>query len=110
MKITNGQLAGILAATLLTACAGTPVSLGTRINGSIPAGAQRTIEAEACGFQLLLFIPISINSRAERAYQELEAKAEGDFITDVQVKERWSYGFVGTRYCTALRAKAVKQN
>lgn len=108
MKIINAQFAGIVTAALLAACAGTPVSLGTHVNGPLPTGAERTIEAEACGFQLLLFIPIAINSRAERAYQELEAQAGGDFITDVQVQERWVYAFVGTKYCTALRAKAVR--
>jgi hypothetical protein len=108
MKTINRLSAGIATAALLAACAGTPVSLGTRAAGPIPTGEARTITAEACGFQLLLFIPISINSRAERAYQALEAEAGGDFITNVQVKERWTYGFVGTQYCTVLQAKAVR--
>jgi hypothetical protein len=108
MKTSNRKLAGIATAGLLTACAGTPVSLGTRVTGPVPTGAERTITAEACGFQLLLFIPISINSRAERAYRELEAQAGGDFITNVQVQERWTYGLVGTQYCTTLQAKAVR--
>jgi hypothetical protein len=67
------------------------------------------ISGAACGFQLLLFFPISINSRAERAYHELVLEAQGDFITDVKVSERWIYGFVGTGYCTEFRAKAIKQ-
>jgi len=108
MKTLKCQLAGIVTVTVLAACAGTPVSLGTRVVGPVPDGAERTIEAEACGFQLLLFIPININDRAQRAYQILEGQAGGDFITDVQVEERWTYGLVGTAYCTALRAKAVR--
>jgi hypothetical protein len=108
MRNIHGQLVSIVAATLLAACAGTPVSLGTRVAGPIPAGIERTITAEACGFQLLLFIPIQINNRAQRAYQVLEAQAGGDFITDVQVEESWTYAFVGTSYCTGLRAKAVR--
>jgi hypothetical protein len=108
MKTINRQLTGIVTAALLAACAGTPVSLGTRVSGPNPTGAERTITAEACGFQLLLFIPISINGRAQRAYQALEAQAGGEFITNVQVQERWTYGFVGTQYCTTLQAKAVR--
>lgn len=108
MKTIHRLLAGSVSAALLAACAGTPVSLGTRVTGPIPTGAVRTITAEACGFQLLLFIPIKINSRAQRAYRELEEKAGGDFITNVQVQERWTYGFVGTQYCTVLQAKAVR--
>ena len=108
MKIINGLLA-VVVTTLLTACAGNPVSIGTRLNdGTPPKGVERTIKAEACGFQLLLFIPISINGRAERAYQELEEQAGGDFITDVQIQERWTYALVGTVYCTSLRAKAIQ--
>jgi hypothetical protein len=99
-----------LAATtlaLLAGCAGRPVMLGTPVTGKVPTGETRTITAEACGFQLLLFIPIAINGRLESAYGMLEAKAGGDFITDVEVQERWTYGFVGTSYCTELRAKAI---
>jgi hypothetical protein len=100
-----------LAATtlaLLAGCAGKPVMLGSPVAGKVPTGESRSISAEACGFQLLLFIPISINGRLESAYSALEAKAGGDFITDVEVQERWTYGFVGTSYCTELRAKAIR--
>jgi hypothetical protein len=100
-----------LAATtlaLLAGCAGRPVALGTPVTGKVPTGESRSISAEACGFQLLLFIPIGINGRLESAYSELQAQAGSDFITDVEVQERWSYGFVGTRYCTELRAKAIR--
>ncbi len=93
---------------LLAGCAGKPVQLGSRVTGSVPAGESRTISAEACGFQLLMFIPIALNGRLEAAYSALEAKAGGDFITDVEVQERWIYGFVGTSYCTELRAKAIR--
>lgn len=99
-----------LAAAMLAACSGVPVALGSRTAGPVPTGEARTIVAESCGFQLLLLIPIAINSRQERAYQDLEQQAAGDFITDVEVQERWQYGFVGTLYCTKLQAKAIRQN
>src|SRR5205823_11702689 len=99
MKAVHGPMAAVTLAGLLTACAGTPVALGSRADGPVPTGIERTITAEACGFQLLLFIPISVNSRAARAYQQLQAQAGGDYITNVQVQERWTYGVVGTQYC-----------
>jgi hypothetical protein len=116
MKSINLTIArvsvGAAITALLAACAGTPVSLGSRLRNGVPAGieggTERQISAEACGFQLLLLIPIGVNSRAARAYQALEQKAGGDFITDVQVQERWSYGFVGTQYCTVMQAKAIR--
>jgi hypothetical protein len=94
---------------LLTACAGTPVPLGTRTSDAVVAGRATPITAEACGFQLLLFIPIRINDRQARAYNALKAQAPGATITDVRIKESWSYGFVGTSYCTQLLATAVEQ-
>jgi hypothetical protein len=93
---------------LLAGCAGTPVMLGSRVNGAVPVGTERTISSKACGFQLMLFIPIMVNDRAERAYMQLEAAAGGDFITDVRVQETWAYGFVGTVYCTRLEAKSIR--
>lgn len=97
-----------LAAAVLAGCAGVPTQVGSKVEGAVPTGASRDITGSACGFQLLLFIPISINDRLQRANSELMAAAGGDFVTDVQIQESWSYGFVGTSYCTTLRAKAVK--
>lgn len=107
MKLTTQLLATLTSASLLTACAGTPVPLGSRVTDAV-VGTAKPITAEACGFQLLLFIPIALNSRLERAYGALQTQADGAVITDVEVQEDWTYGFVGTSYCTRLRAKAVK--
>lgn len=108
MKALKNQLAILTAMMVLAGCAGKPVALGTRITGPAPTGTERTITAEACGFQLLLFVPININDRLARAYESLEAQAGGDFITDVQVQESWGWRLVGTSYCTALKARAVR--
>lgn len=108
MRKTIRIVAAAIALAIIAGCSGVPVALGTRSSVPMPNGAARTITAEACGFQLFLLIPISINGRMERAYQDLEQQAGGDFITDVEVQERWVYGFVGTSYCTALQAKAVR--
>lgn len=107
-KVTQCILLAATSLVLLAGCAGTPVQLGSRVAGAVPTGDTRTISAEACGFQLFLLIPIAVNGRLEAAYSTLEAKAGGDFITDVEVQERWTYGFVGTSYCTELRAKAIR--
>ncbi len=108
MNTLDRKLAGIGAAVLLTGCAGVPVNLGSRVDSAVPISTGRTITAESCGFQLALFIPIKVNDRAERAYMQLENAAAGDFIIDVQVQASWTYGFVGTLYCTRLQAKAIR--
>jgi hypothetical protein len=104
----KSRLALVLGLSILTACTGMPVALGTRTATAVPQGAARAVSAQGCGFQLLLLIPIEVNSRQERAYQALVAAAGGDYLTDIQVKERWTYAFVGTRYCTILEANAIK--
>lgn len=108
MRSARKALSVITATALLSACAGTPVPLGSRVNDVVPTGEARTISAEACGFQLLLLLPLGVNDRMARAYGSLKNQAGDAFITDVKVEERWTYGFVGTSYCTALQAKAVQ--
>jgi hypothetical protein len=101
-------LALILSA-LLVACAGAPVKFQTVAPASLKSytGSKQLLTAEACGFQLFLFIPIGVNSRLERAYASLLAQAAGAPLTDVEVKEAWTYGFIGTNYCTTLQAQAL---
>jgi hypothetical protein len=95
---------------LLTACAGTPVTLKSFPASEVNQASGRAISAEACGFQLLLLIPISINSRLERAYEELKEKAGYDNIANLSIEESWKYAFVGTVYCTRLEAIAYQKS
>jgi hypothetical protein len=98
-------LAG-LAAILVSGCAGAPVPLGSPTDQRYDSTRWRRISAKACGFQLLLVIPIATNSRAKRAYEALMKRAGDDYVADIQVQESWTYGVVGTAYCTTLEAKA----
>jgi hypothetical protein len=94
--------------TLFIGCSGKPIIFKS-INPSLYQDVKergRTISAEAEGFQLLLFIPIDINDRHERALAKLKVKANGDYITDIKIKESWSYGFIGTWYKTTITATA----
>ena len=90
----------------IVGCSGTPVYIETpnpvAYEGSKDKG--REISASASGFQLLLFIPIDINERHEQAYQMLKAQAGNGYITDVKVKESWTYALVGTVYKTTMSA------
>ena len=91
----------------VSACVGSSVQLGNTVTGPAPSGPAREITSSACGFQLLLLIPININDRMQRAYVGLQAQAAGDYITDVEIQETWGYRFIGTSYCTNMRAKAI---
>lgn len=104
------SIAGMLLVSSLAGCTGNPVRVGQvdqpLSGGRIDYSRGRTISASASGFQLLLFIPISINDRQERAYSILRGQSGGDYITDVKVKESWIYALVGTVYKTTLEATA----
>jgi len=100
---------GVMAAFLaiaLSACHGSPVRFESEDAPKFDPSKGRAVSAEACGFQLLLFIPIKTNSRAGRAYAALRAQAGPDYLTDVEVQETWTYGLVGTQYCTVMRGTA----
>jgi hypothetical protein len=76
----------------------------------VPAGvdrsAGRAVWGEATGYQILLVIPYDNNDRHARAYEQLKANAGDAWITDVAVKERWTYLLLGTEYTTTFRATA----
>jgi uncharacterized lipoprotein YajG len=98
----------VLAASIaLAGCAGPSVKIGNATDISqLDLSKGRTITASASGFQLMLLIPISINGRQERAYEDLRAQAGDDVITNVKITESWSYAFVGTVYQTTFEATA----
>jgi len=87
-------------------CTGVPVNFNAMPEQPHDTTRGRAVESSACGFQLLLVIPISINDRAERAYNQLTGAAGGDYVTDIRVNETWTYAFVGTMYCTEMHAMA----
>lgn len=111
MKSNTNKLFLLLTVTLLSlyGCAGAPITLKSFPANEIILTNSRPISAEACGFQLLLFIPISINSRLERAFEELKINAGNDNIANLSIEESWIYAFVGTVYCTRLDALAYKK-
>lgn len=111
MKFEFKRMCLLLAVACLTlsGCAGSPVALKSFPANDIVQTSNRTISAEACGFQLLLLIPISINSRLERAFKELQEKAGHDQIANLSIEEYWRYAFVGTTYCTRLEAIAYQK-
>ena len=92
----------------LSGCAGKPITFKS-VDPKSYADVKdkgRTITASASGFQLLLLIPMGINTRHESAYGQLLAQANGDYITDVKIEESWTYAFVGTVYTTTITATA----
>ena len=92
---------------MLSACSSTPVRVNDEVDlADIDLTRGRKIRAQAAGFQLLLVIPIMVNSRQERAWEQLKQDAGSDYISYVTITERWTYGYVGTAYTTIIEAMA----
>jgi hypothetical protein len=103
-RLRRSLLLVALTVVMVTGCASTPIPLGSPSGTAYDKSRGRVVVGSACGFQLLAVFPIMTNTRYERAYDELKNKAGNDVIVDVHVMESWWYGFVGTFYCTDLKA------
>jgi hypothetical protein len=109
MRISLHQAWKSTVATALLLVAGCTSTLVSLPVGPVPHYDEtkpRHITAEASGMQLLLFFPILVNSRYDRAWEELKGHAGRDYITDVTVQDSWTYAFVGTVYTVRLEANA----
>lgn len=109
MKMIKKTVSGfaIVICLIFSACSGNLVNFEQRVDHqNVDFSKGRKIYAEASGFQLLLFIPIDVNSRHDRAYRTLQAQAYGEYIGDIKIQESWTYGLVGTIYTTKLEATA----
>jgi hypothetical protein len=111
MKIKSGIiLMFVILLFTLAGCSGKPMHLQQTDKqvqiSEVDLSKGKEITASASGFQLLLWIPININSRHQNAYQALQAQAGKDYITDIKIEESWQWAFVGTVYTTTLKATA----
>jgi hypothetical protein len=112
MTRTQGFMIRVLSLALVAGslgCASVPVRIEPP-SQPYKATQGRNVAGSACGFQLLLFIPIEVNSRAARAYTELKAATGSDVLTDVRMRESWFYGLVGTGYCTEMSGIAYPRS
>jgi hypothetical protein len=100
----------VIISILLINCSGAPIKFG-----GIPQFANseyvdftkgRSITASGVGFQLFGFIPISINDRHQRAYDELIKQAHNDYLTNIQINDSWVFAYYGVIYRTTIMATA----
>ena len=94
------SLAWLSGIGLLVGCTGETAMVGPRPPATYTA--SRTAEGRACTFLVLGVIPIAVNGRAQRAYDEALHTTGGVGLLDVKVTERWYYAVVGNIYCTDI--------
>jgi hypothetical protein len=109
--VTRLPLAGgLVLALLCAACKGAPIHIDNVVPSGIDHSTGRMVEGDAYGFQAMLLIPMGVNSRHERAWDELLTNAGDAYVTDVQLKETWYWALVGTLFHTTFRATAYPKN
>ncbi|MBI1823339.1 MAG: hypothetical protein HY200_01800 [Nitrospirae bacterium] len=91
----------------ILSCAGQPVRFGELSEPKYDVTKPKIVSSSACGFQLLLLIPINVNSRARLAYDSLVEQAGPDYVVkNIKVQEKWYYALIGTVYCTEFEGTA----
>jgi hypothetical protein len=102
----------VVASAILTGCS----SGFTNIAPEPPQQYSRLGQAtgSACGSlgavaTAYYFIPMGLNSRVERAYQEALASVPGATgLVNITMQENWSWWLIGTSRCVTINGEAIK--
>jgi hypothetical protein len=102
------SLTFLVLALVLAGCSSALTSIGP------PPPVSYTVigpsSGSACGFLLLDVIPISINDRTERAYDEAIRKASATALIDTSIVNSWYYALFGVIHCTDVAGTAIRAN
>lgn len=99
MMRAMGALAGA-SALLAIGCSGPLTRIAPEPTG--PTTLTREASGSACGVNLFALIPIKVNDRAARAYQQALERSGGTGLTDTRVVDRWYWIYVGQMVCTDI--------
>ncbi len=111
-KIERAVFAALLSAGCVSGCASDLVNIARRPPENFQKLGQAT--GVACGSLLIdvtpyNFIPIGLNSRVERAYQEALSGVPGATgLINVTLKERWSWWVIGSARCVTIIGEAIR--
>ena len=116
-KIGRAVFAALLCAVCVCGCASDLVNIAPRP----PENFQKLGQAKgsACGSLLINlwgpysgipnFIPIGLNSRVERAYQEAVGSVPGATgLINVTMEEQWYWWVIGNARCVTVIGEAVR--
>lgn len=108
-----GRIVAATLAGLLAGCASAPFNIAP-----MPPTKYQVLgkaEGKACGSLGFLAtayyaVPIGLNSRVERAYQEALASVPGaTSLVNVSIVEDWQWLLVVTMRCTTVTGDAIKE-
>jgi len=89
---------------LVCACAGTPAELGPAEPVELDLNDRVDYTATECGAQVLILLPAFTNDRLPRALAEIRERAQGRYIANVRLRERWLWLVFGELLCTDVIA------
>ena len=88
-----------------SACVGGPATVAPRVTADYEPGALS--KGSACGVLLLAFIPIMVNSRTQRAYdQATTGKANG--LADTRISQHYFFFPGGLLLCTDIEGRLLR--
>lgn len=96
----------VVGCLLIVGCTSIPKRMG-----AIPGRPYEVVgrgEASAGGFMLLQFIPISHNSKLERAYDAAVSQHNGDDIINPTITESWFWAYIGNGYRISVEGDVIK--
>lgn len=97
----------ILLLVLLTA---TACTTGVTVTPRLPAHYEKLGHTTGEGCGVMLFMPILMSSRLERAYANALARRPGaTALTSVEMWDSWFFWVLGTTYCTSLEGEAIRE-
>jgi len=70
-----------------------------------PAGLT---SGSACGMMVLGLVPVRMNSRTVRAYEEAARLANASALSDTAISTHWYWAVVGTVHCADVDGTAVR--
>ncbi len=107
-KRRRGSFLGLLAfaCSVVSGCASSPVTIGPRLPHEYRAVDR--VRGGACGVLLFGVIPVGVNDRTERAYQQALA-GRGRALADTQLEYSWYIiPAVGLLLCSDIEGKVVQ--
>jgi len=111
-KMERAVFVALLCAGCVSGCASDLINIAPRP----PENFQKLGQAKgnACGSLLIdgtvyNFIPIMLNSRVERAYQEALSSVPGATgLINVTMEEEWFWWVIGSTRCVAITGEAIR--
>jgi hypothetical protein len=92
-------------ALVLAACSTGPVLVGPRPTGQ---EASTHVEGSSCGLLLFGVLPLGVNERLQRAYDEALVETGKRELVDTKIRDRWYViPLLGVGLCTDVEGRTA---